>query len=119
VPNLYLTPNWKATQKFTQEVVQTQLGDGYQQIASGGMIPELEEWELTKSGLNTTEVNEYIEQFSLASGVDNFHWQPPTHRSSDLWKERPYFCKMWSKTALGPDIWEFKCTLIRDWEPTS
>jgi phage-related protein len=120
VANLNLTPDWNAKQKFTQEVLQTPLGDGYHQMSSGGMVPELEEWELTKTGLTLTQVNALVAQFSLASGVDTFYWYPPSPQGyeeyRELWKPRPYFCKMWSRTELGPNVWQFQCTLIREWE---
>jgi phage-related protein len=124
VPTLHLTPDWKATQKKTFETRQIQLGDGYQQIAGVGTIPP-EEWDISISGLSTQEVNALVAQFSQWGGVTESFWHPvpdyewldpnendPYYGSHLSFPEKEFYCKTWSRSPQGPDLWMFRATLF-------
>lgn len=109
---LTLTPDWKATRKLTAESRQTLLGDGYQQMAAGGIHAIGETWEVSKTGLTDAETEVLLGRFAQWGGVDPFYWSP--YDSSDPELRRLYYCKSWSRTPLGPNCWQFRATFIRD-----
>jgi phage-related protein len=109
---LDLIPDWSSTRKLSTENREMQLGDGYRQIASGGVHAIAEIWEISKTGITTARTDEYLEQFTQWGGVQAFWWSPYDPYDPEL--RKAYYCKNWGQTPLGPNCWQFRATLILD-----
>lgn len=108
-PILTLTPAWDIQEKRKVEVHSTPLGDGYKQVALGGMNSAVTSWEVSRTGLTTTQVNALTGELSVYTGVTGFQWRPDTSVPF-----RVYTCEKWQTTELGVNLWRISATFNED-----
>jgi phage-related protein len=108
-PILTLTPEWDIQEKRKFEVLSTPLGDGYKQVALGGMNASTVSWEVSRTGLTTSQLSALVDELSLYTGVTGFQWQPDSSVSY-----RVYTCEKWQTNELGKNIWRISATFEED-----
>lgn len=108
VPTLILDPAFEITQKISHPTIETKLGDGYTQRMSLSDSP-VEEWEVSRSGLTTLEINDLLFELEQYSGVQGFYWSPNEYEPANI-----YTCDGWQHSLLAPDLWSMSATFKKD-----
>lgn len=108
-PILQLTPNWDITQSVSYDNWETELGDGYIQVAEGGPSSRTEKWSVRRTGLTKAQAFALHSELSVYAGDESFQWQPSSSVPFKI-----YTCKEWSLNPLGQNLWEISAEFVLD-----
>jgi phage-related protein len=108
IASLELDPQFEITQKISYPTIETQLGDGYKQTMRTS-LSEIEEYEVSRTGLTTTEIDSIMSSLKAFEGIEGFQWRPNTKEPYKV-----YICDGWEQTLTAPNMWLLRATFRLD-----
>lgn len=108
ISTLVLDPQFEVSQKIKNPIFETKLGDGYKQVSPQSFQP-LEEYEVSRVGLTTTELQSILNSLKSYTGVESFQWRPNSNTPYKI-----YTCDKWETTLIAPNVWGIKGTFKLD-----
>jgi phage-related protein len=104
-PILNLDTAWEISQRFTNEVYQTDLGDGYRTSGAGGLHSTKEVWDISRTGLTESERDALVAELKGYAG-----WRPFRWRSDEGSPYKTFVCEKWEVSEVGEDVWRVSGT---------
>lgn len=108
-PLLSLPPQWSARLSPEAQSHDSELGDGYRQMAVAGKQPIREVWQIQSSGYTYAQADQYLFELSTYAGVTAFRW-----RAMESLPLKYYYCTEWQLSELGDDVWQISATFYED-----